>query len=216
MAFSTFAELKTALSDWMHRSDVSGNVADWITLAEARLNRELNPVEEEATLTGVVGSRVIDVSSLSIVEPMALYLTQTGSSDEVLLTKRGTFPYDSTSNEPEFWAYDSDDSEINLNRPCDAAYSFRFQYRERFTLSDTATTNWLLTNYPDIYLASCIVWGGMYLGDVEKAAAFEVVLQSGIPAVRNIIAQQHRSQAIVDPALTRIGNREFYDYTYDN
>lgn len=216
MALSTFDELKTALSDWMHRSDVSGNVEEWITLAEAWLNRELNPVEEEAALTGTVSSRTIDVSSLSIVEPMELYLTETGSGDEIRLTPKGTFAYDSTNGQPDFWAYDSDDDEINFNRPCDEAYSFRFQYRERFTLSDSAPTNWLLTNYPDAYLAACIIWGGMYTADMEKAASFNLILQDALPSIRNTIAQQHRALATVDPAITRVGNNRYYNFTYDN
>ena len=217
MALSTYDELKAAVSDWMHRSDVTGNVVDWVTLAEAHLNRELNPVEEEATLTGTVDSRTIDVSSLSIVEPMELYLTETSSGDEIRLTKKNTFAYDSTSDEPELWSYDSDDDEINFNRPCDQSYSFRFQYRERFTLSDSATTNWLLTNHPDVYLAACIMWGGMYTEDDDRVAKYASILQAGLPSVRNIIAQQHRAMATVDPGLTSIGgNNRYYDYDNDS
>ena len=45
MAISTYAELQTAVTDWMARSDLSGNAADFITLGEARLNRKL-PLRE--------------------------------------------------------------------------------------------------------------------------------------------------------------------------
>ena len=215
MPFSTYAELAEAVKDWQHRSDITdANAEDWITLAEARLNRELNPVEEETTLTATVDSRTVDVSALSIVEPLVLYLTQT-SGDEIRLTKKRTFAYDSTSNEPEFWAYDSDDNEINFNRPCDRAYSLRFQYRERFTLSDSVTTNWLLNNYPDVYLAAAIVWGNVYQHNTEQAAVHETILGAGIPQVRNVIAQQHRAVATVDPGITTVGQNRYYDYEND-
>ena len=216
MALDTYANLKTAVADWMHRSDITGNVEDWITLAEARLNRELNPVEEEVTLTGTQGSRTIDVSSYSIVEPLRLYWQETSSGDEIKLTKKDSFPYYSTAGKPSLWMYDSDDEEINFDVPLDSAYSFRFQFRERFTLSDTATTNWLLTNYPDVYLAACCVWGNVYQQKPETAVTFEAVLRDGIPSVRNIIAQQNRAIAGVDPMLRRVGTYPYYDYENDS
>ena len=215
MALANYSDLKTAVGDWLARSDLSGNAADWITLAEAKLNRELNPVEEEATLTGTTSSRTIDVSSLSIVEPMALFITDTNSGDERELAKRDSFPYDSTVGEPTQWAYDATDAEINFDRPCDAAYSFRFQYRERFALSDSATTNWLLTNHPDVYLAASLVWGNLFQQKTELALPFVQVLERGIPEVRNIIAQQHRAVANIDPALLRVRMNSYYDGTYD-
>ena len=49
MAISTYSELKTAIADWMARSDVSGSAADFITLGEARLNRLLEVVATTTT-----------------------------------------------------------------------------------------------------------------------------------------------------------------------
>ena len=68
MAISTYSELKTAISDWMARSDVSGSAADFITLGEARLNRLLEVVATMTTLSGVVDSATIDISALSMVD----------------------------------------------------------------------------------------------------------------------------------------------------
>jgi hypothetical protein len=41
MAISNYSELQAAVSNWMARADVSGDVVDFITLAEARLTRKL-------------------------------------------------------------------------------------------------------------------------------------------------------------------------------
>lgn len=198
MAISTFAELKTAIADWMARSDVSGSAADFITLAEGRLNRELNPVETDTTLTGTLNSRRIDISSLSLVAPIALFLVD---GDEIELTQRsdGTFPYDDTSGQPSLWALDG--TNIDFDRPLDEAYSFRFRYWGRFALSDAAPTNWLLTNHPDIYLAATIVWGGAYIEDMNKIAFYKGILDEGIPSVRSVIARKKRGMLTVDPAL---------------
>ena len=59
MAITTYTELKSAIADYMARSDLTGNVEDFIALAEARLNRLLKMVETDATLTGTAASRRI-------------------------------------------------------------------------------------------------------------------------------------------------------------
>lgn len=198
MAITTYAQLQTAVGDWMARSDLSGSAADFITLAESRLNRELNPVETDTTLTGTVNSRRIDISSLSIVSPIALFLVD---GDEAQLTQKsdGTFPYDDTSGEPSLWALDG--TYIDFDRPLDEAYTFRFRYRGRFALSDSTTTNWLLTNHPDVYLAAAIVWGGVFTEDATKIALYKSLLDEAIPSVRNIIARNKRGVLTVDPAI---------------
>lgn len=53
MALSTYAELKASVASWMERADMTAVITDCVTLAEARLNRELGPVETTSSLTGV-------------------------------------------------------------------------------------------------------------------------------------------------------------------
>jgi hypothetical protein len=210
MALATYADLKTAVTAWMARGNVAGQAADFITLAEAGLNRELPAVETDADLTGTEDSRRIDISALSVVEPIALFLAQAGY-DEVEIARKadGTFPYLTTSGQPAAWAMDG--TNIDFDRPCDQAYPFRFRYRQRFSLTDDAGTNWLLTNHPDVYLAATLIWGGVFTRNTPFAATYATILKEGIPAVRNIIAQSKRGVLSVDPMLVRIGNRSTYD-----
>lgn len=200
MAITDYAGLKTAVSNWMARSDVSGDAADFITLAEAALNRELDPVETDTTLTGVANSRRIDIASTSCVEPIALFLAEAGC-DEIEITPKvdGTFPYLDSSGKPRYWAVDG--TNIDFDRPLDAAYPFRFRLKQRFALSDAATTNWLLTNHPDVYLAASLVWGGLFTQNDPAASRWMTVLSSGIPSVAHTISQSKRALATVDPML---------------
>ena len=202
MTISTYTELKSAVTTWMTRSDLAGEAADYITLAEAALNRELPAVETDVTLTGVLDSRRIDIAAQNCVEPIALFLAQ-ADTDEVEVTKQddGTFPYRSTSGYPRFWAIDG--TNIDFDCPLDQAYPFRFRFRQRFALSDSVPTNWLLTNHPDVYLASVLVWGGLFIRNDPVIARWASILNSGIPSVRNIIAQSKRGTLTVDPGLMR-------------
>lgn len=211
MAIGNYSDLKTAVNDWTARDDLSGNAADFITLAEARLNRELDPIELDATITGVIDSRRIDVSAQSVETPVALFLAETGYN-EVLLTPKsdGTFPYQTTSGRPNYWAMDGGNDYIDFDRPLDSAYPFRFRYRQRFTLSDAAPTNWLLTYHPDAYLAAVLLWGGLFNRDNPYAGTFKPLLDEALPEIRHQIAQNKRAMLTVDPALQKIGRRLYH------
>ncbi len=202
MALSTYAELQASVLDWMKRASQSANAPDWITLAEARLNRELGPVETDASRTGTVDSRVISISALTIVQPIALWFTEAGGGDErpLQMQSAGNMAYVETSGRPRMWCVDSTTS-IKLDRPCDTEYAFRFRFRERFALSDSSTTNWLLTNHPDIYLAASLMWGGGYNEDWPNGSVWKSVLDEAIPQVKHVIAQSKRGMLRTDPAL---------------
>lgn len=207
MAISTYSELKTAISDWMDRTDLTGNVTDFITLAEARLNRKIDAVETDATLTGTVDSRNVSVSALSVIEPMAVFIADTAGGDEreVQIKAPGTFAYNDTSGEPGFVALNG--TNLVFDRPLDVAYSIRFRYRGRFALSDAAPTNDLLTNHPDVYLAACIMWGGIFIRDTASVAGFKSLLDEFMGETSSHIAQRKRGTLSPDPALAAITSR---------
>lgn len=200
MAISTYSELQTAVSDFMDRADVAGNVVDFITLAEARLNRLLKVIETDATLTGVADSRRIDISSLSITVPIALFCVVDGDEEPVVQKADGDFAYSETSFQPSFWAIDG--TNIDFNCPLDQAYTFRLRYQGRFALSVAAPTNDLLTKHPDIYLSAAIVWGGMFVRDSGLIGDYKTMLDEFIFETKNTLRQKKRSVLTVDPALT--------------
>lgn len=214
MPFTNYAELQSEVATWMARASMAGRATDFITLAEAHLNREIPAVETDATLTGVVDSRRIDIAAQSMERPIALFLVDPSTGDEILLTQKtdGTFPYTDMSSQPSLWAIDG--TNIDFNCPLDQAYTFRFRFRQRFALSDSATTNWLLTNHPDVYLAAVLMWGGVFTRNSPFAGTFSSVLERVIPSIKSSIAQSKRAVSTVDPALAVIGHRPVYDGSF--
>jgi hypothetical protein len=75
MAITTYAELQAAAANWLVRADLTARVPEFITLAEARLNRNLRArlAEVEQTLTATVGARTIPLPA-GFAEPLALWI----------------------------------------------------------------------------------------------------------------------------------------------
>jgi hypothetical protein len=212
MAISTFSELKTAIATWALRSgdsDFVTRTADCIALAEGRINRELGALETDTTLTGTVGSRRI-TTGLTIEEPIALWLAQTGYDEErITIQPDGSFPYEATSGKPSVAALDEGGTYLDFNRPLDTAYPFRFRYRGRITLSDAAPTNWLLTNHPDVYLAAAMMWGAGYQEDWQNGSVWKGMLEEGIPQIKNILQRKQQGTLSIDPVFVVSGHSAY-------
>lgn len=210
MALSNYSELKSAVANWMARSDLTGDVPEFIQLAEASLNREIGPVEIDATLTGTAGSRNIDITSFNPVEAKALFLAEAGRAEEPVFRRReGSFSYQTDKGRPTIWTMNGPNT-VTFDRLLDSAYPFRLRMTQRFALSDASPTNWLLQNHPDLYLAAAIVWGGVFVQNPSLAAGYKTLLDQRLREVRNVIGRNNRGELLVDPALARTAHRPSY------
>lgn len=210
MAIGTYSELQSAIKTYIGDSSLSdATVQTYIQLAEAQLNRRLKSVRADASLTGTADSANIDVSSYKVIRPQALWLTTYDVDERLLYKADGTFAYEDNSAHPTIWTLDSDNDTINFNCPLDQAHTFRLRYVGRFALSESATTNQLLTDHPDVYLAACLVWGGIRNQDTEFVAGQRTLLEGFISEASNYLAQVDRGQLTVDPALVGLGRGSY-------
>lgn len=216
MAITTYSELQTAITDYLGESALAtADVKQMIQLAEARLNRKLKSVQSSASLSGSASSATIDVSSLGVIRPIALYCTSFEEDDEIVYKATGTFPYSDTAAYPSMYGLISDNDTIRFNCPLDEARTFRFEYVGRFALSDSVTTNELLTNHPDVYFSASLVWGGVRLQDAEFAAYHKALLDEFLAETGNYLAQKNRNVLTVDRALGVMAGRGGYSIESD-
>lgn len=202
-----YSSLKDALAAFQERSDVPVDQA--IQLAEARFNRLLKTVETNAPLVGTPDSNIIDISALSIVSPIALFIKDGSSSQEYELVPRaaGSFAYSDISAFPTMWSIDG--TTITFDCPVSQAYSFRFRYVGRFALSDTAPTNDLLLQNPDIYLCAAMVWGGLFVVDDGVANRYAAPLDAFIREQKSVEERNRRGRLTVDPAIGGFGRNSW-------
>lgn len=205
MAISNYTELQSEITEWMERNDVQGKAATFIQLAEARLNRLIEPVATTATLAGVIGDAKIDISALNMTEPDALWVTVNGSEQSVTQLALGTFPTTDHTGVPTIWAIEA--NSITFERPCDIAYPFRFVFKGRLGLSDATPSNDFLKNHPDMYLAASIYWGCVFIQNAALAVGFKGMWDEFLVEVQNEEAEKKRAVLTVDPMLSLIGSR---------
>lgn len=207
MSITNYTELQTAVQNWMDRSDLSGYAADYITLAESALNRNLplNAMRVDVALTGSVGSRNPTPFPTDFVAPIALFLTTFGVRTKLQPYIVGTVEVRTINGIPLAWGING--SAIDLDCPCDAAHTFLFRYRKSFALSNANPTNWLLTNHPDIYLSATLVEAGAFTENGDFATAWQARLDRAVEEVKQ---KEARSLSLaplrVDPMLSARGS----------
>jgi hypothetical protein len=192
MAITTYAELQAAAANWLVRADLTARIPEFITLAEARLNRvlRLRLAETEQALSAAPGARTIPLPA-AFAEPLALWIVGAdGARRPLRFVEPRLLAALSLRGEPAMWSVDG--ANLAFERPCEAASDFVLRYLAKFQLSDAAPTNALLTAGPDAYLFATLCEAAPFLRDPELAQAYETKLEL---ALSQIDAQAARSRA---------------------
>lgn len=201
MTISTYADLKTSIASWINRTDLTSVIPDFITLTEARINRTLLPrsSETEEEIVAVPGSRYIVIPT-GMINPVALWLKAYLPRQKLTQMLPAELPVKTNATGyPEYWAIDN--SNIALDKIAGEAYTFDFRYTKTFALSDSVTTNYVLTNNPDVYLWGSLVEAAGYLKDAQAAALYESRFQN---AMSEAMANENDTRATA-PLMTEIG-----------
>ena len=197
MAINTYATLQTAVANWLDRSDLTDRIPEFIALAEARMNRTLRLSimlnVDETTLGGatalVAGTRdyalpsgylqMVDfhlrtspITTLSYLTPENMNRMWAGSQGGKPLAY--TIFSDNASGTPI--------KSVRLGPSPGSAYDYSIMFYKKIdALSDSNTTEQMLTNNPDVYLYGALLEAepflmndqrvGLWLAAFEKAIA---------------------------------------------
>ena len=167
MALSTYAELKTSIGDWLNRSDLTNAIPDFISLAEAQVERTLRTrqmiVRANASFDAQYGAVPAD-----FLETKSLKLTSTNPQTPLQFLSIDALDNEAAnytaSAKPKFFGVVG--GQFRLVPVPDATYTTELTYYAKLTkLSSTVTTNWLLASSPDIYLYGALLQAAPYLQD---------------------------------------------------
>lgn len=180
MAISTYSELQTAVGNWLHRSDLSTYIPDFIRLAEARLNRVLRT---RAMLNDLASTALTD-GAVSLPTGFLAFkeLRYDGSTTYTLEPR----PLEWLRNQPADSSYPLYFAVTGSQVVCwPTAGSIKGTYYKEIPALASNSTNWLLTSHPDLYLFASLVESALYTQDdsriplwAEKASALIEQVQS--------------------------------------
>lgn len=175
MAIGTYAELQTAAANWLVRADLTARIPEFIALAEARLNRvvQKRQAESDQSLTAISSSRSINLPA-GYAEALQCWIVIDGDRKGLQYMSPASMEAVSDAGEPRFWGIDG--ATLVFERPCDQAYSIILRQIGKYALSDSAPTNTLLTDAPDVYLFATLCEAGPFLRDSALAATYETKL----------------------------------------
>jgi len=154
MAISTYAELQTAVANWLDRDDLTDRIPEFISLAEARFNRvlRLRSMETKQTASTVAAQRNYALPA----DYIQMRNFQINTSPITTLSYVTPEIYDrlwggSSNGTPKFYTILAD--EISLGPIPASVMTLEMLFYKRFTnLSTSSVRNWLLTYAPDVYL----------------------------------------------------------------
>jgi len=207
MSITTYAELQAAAANWLVRGDLIQRIPEFITLAEARLNRVLRArlAEVEVTLTATAGARTLPLPA-GFAEPLALWIAISGERQALRFIEPSLLGASSLQGQPRSWSIDG--SNLAFDRPCDQTYGLVLRMLARFALSPGQPTNGLLADYPDAYLFATLAEAGPFLRDDALAAAYEARLDRAIAEINTKDARA-RSPRTLATEIPRRGRADF-------
>jgi hypothetical protein len=169
MALTNYTTLKTSIANWLNRSDLTDEIADdFIKLTEADFNSKLRvrkmiaqtsftvDTETEALPTGYLQVRDMYILSGNTKYPLT-YQTPSQMDSTV-----GT----STTGRPSSYTILGDTFRFSP-KPDDSYTAYLNYYKAFDALSDTNTTNYILSTHPAIYLYGALFHAANFLGGIN-------------------------------------------------
>lgn len=177
----TYVELQASIARWMNRTDLGADIPGFIANAEARIATDLRvrkmlvslPISAAAGQNALLPPGWLEFKSLSINGCPLSYMPQE------MLAERSNF----IAGVPD--VYSIVGSDVLLNPLPDVAYSIDTVYYKRIDPLFQSSTNWLLTDHPNVYLYAALTEGALFLKKPDEAQTWAALYGGLIESLRS-------------------------------
>ena len=178
----TYTGLQASVADFLNRSDLAAAIPDFITLAEAQMNRVLNTREMWAMQTiSITGETAPLPGDCQAIESIRVsddcvrklhYLTPQQMDEEPIGCTGSPRKYTVAGGQLVFHPIPG------------AAMSARIRFRKRLcALSAYSTCNWVLDKHPDAYLYGALMQAAPYLMGDDRIQTWSGLFSSALEAI---------------------------------
>ena len=184
MALSNFTGFKASIADFLNRDDLTTVIPDFISLAEAQINRDVRHWKMEARSSGqqTGGDEYMQIPA-DWVETIRLHLTGTGTSVVNLISRDAMADKrqgdEDVSGTPMYYTHA--DGQFQLYPTPSADTDFELLYYQKLdVLSGSNADNWLLLDSPDVYLYGALLHSAPYLAEDERVAIWAQMYSAAV------------------------------------
>ena len=172
MALDTYSNLKTSIANYLNRSDLTAFLGDFILLTEARLNRELRVremVNTDTSITTVAGTQSYALPTGYLEATTIIFQSDPFCTLRFISNTDFYNKYNSSQARAKPTYFTVVGTNILLGVPPNSATTLQVNYYKKLdTLSDSNTTNTILTNYPELYLYGALAESAPFIMQDER------------------------------------------------
>jgi hypothetical protein len=193
MAISTYTELQAAAANWLARDDLTSRIPEFVTLCEAKLNRELFVRQMEARSTTSVDTSDDEPEFLSLPSDFQSMrrIRLTGITGKPRLEFKSSAQLDeyrygvgNVTGQPRYFTIFGD--EIELVPTPDTDYAVEMVYRKNIPALASNSTNWLLTLAPDAYLYGTLLESAPYIKEDARIQVWAMGFSNAIDSLNRL------------------------------
>ncbi len=199
MALDSYAHLQSAIGDWLHRSDLTTQIPDFITLAEAEIKRRLR---RATTWTTLMVSAETTAVPADCAELRSVIFTS-GSPDRDVPLRIGTLEMvaERKARSAGVAGRPTDGclvaGELLVAPPPDQTYTVNiFYYTQLTPLSGSVASNPVLVEAPDAYLFGALLQAEPYLENDERIPAWQAKFTSAIEQLNEVRTREEFSASL--------------------
>lgn len=178
MSIIDYATLKTSIAGWLKRTNLTDRIPDFVSLAEAKLNRDLRVRQMSAVYQRTTDQNVISLpddylaaEKLELDGYTLTYTPRWSASGKLLGLGDGTL-------------YTVIGNSVWIQARIECSTLFKLFYYVRLTpLSDQEPKNWLIEDAPDAYLYGALLQAEPYLKNDSRVQIWQAMYQATIEAM---------------------------------
>ena len=198
MSISTYAELKTAIADFLDRDDLTANIDTFIDLAESYHKRDIRIPEMISRESITVNARQISLPT-GFIEPISFRLLTNPVTvlKQVNLHEMNRNRFE-VNGKPTLFSITG---EIEFDKTPDDSYSGEIIFwKEETALSDANTSNNILARAPDVYLYGALVHTAPFPQEDSRIAVWASLYSQGVRQLNSSARKSRRSS----PQVSRV------------
>lgn len=198
MSLDTYSNLKTAIANHLDRDDLTSYVDDFIDIAEAKHKRDLR-IKEMITREAItINARQISLPADFLETINLRILTTPVTVLKSVNYHEMTRQRSETTGKPTLFTITN---EIEFDKSPDSSYSGEIVYWEaQQPLSDSNTTNSVLTTHPDVYLYGALMASAPFLMDDPRLVVWKALYDEAVQQA-NALTRKGR---VAGPIVSRV------------